>query len=593
MLKKLFLLLLFALSLHAETAASFTYTFETYYDVDEKYTIETIKDANFTKSSLVHINNRRTKPHWFKVVFEDTSGLSEDIIISNEKSYFDTFNYYDEGSVIDVSIYAPYKERAFKTNTPAYKFELKPYEKKTIYIKVQSDLYFSSRFSISNADGFRQAQEFQNFLYMFYLGTCFAISLYFLVLFLYNRDRLYLYYFFYTILLAQITLVYSALYVFLDTRWIHIGVPLMPFTYMFLLLITRKMLENEKKFPYFNLIFNFFMVTFILASVVMIFDQSIGSIIYNIVMLLFFILAVALLIASSKENRIYFSAVFIYLVSVMSLPLINFELVDYNFFTKNLMLIGSFIELILFAAVLAIKVQKLDLDKIQAQHVLLELKEQQNTLLSQKVQEQTKTLNLLLKELQHRVKNNFQFITSFIWAQKQMSNSQEVSDSLDQIRERVFAITSLHEMLNTDEFHQLNLQAYILKIIEAFRHTHTDIAFEHEICSINVDYDSCIALGLILNELLTNSAKYAFKDTAHPKVDVKMFEKDGNCCFIYSDNGVGLDNSTLTESTGFGYEFISEFARSLNKSVINVEGKEGFKFTLEFSSENFLQGERS
>jgi two-component sensor histidine kinase len=246
------------------------------------------------------------------------------------------------------------------------------------------------------------------------------------------------------------------------------------------------------------------------------------------------------------------------------------------------MLFASLIELALFAFVLANHVQMLYKEKLESQIQLSKVQANQNKYLQLQVAKQTKSLNFLLKELHHRVKNNFQFITGFIWAQKQQNTSSETQIALEQINDRVFSISALHEFLSIDGSEELNLEKYMNTILESFQQNHPEIHYNYQIHPLNLDYETSITLGLILNELLTNSAKYAFLNIQNPRIDVKCYAENNLYYFQYLDNGIGFDINTLEEHTGFGYAFIQEVISKLPNHTYKIEGDNNFKFILSF-----------
>jgi len=583
---KSLLLLLLAFNLFAQ---DYSYSIESYHDENSTRSIKTVTAADFKPSTNMVNGFFEKGSHWIRFEIKNLSDQRLDMVISNSKSHFDTFTYYELNAVGDVirkskvDKSVQLQDRDFQTNKPSFLVEIPPLQTKIVIAQMHSNFSFLSSFSVQTEDEFRQSHERENFIYIFYFGACFAIAFYFLTLFFINRDFFYLNYFLFVVFLTNITFVYSGTYAYFDSSWIDIGAVIMPFAYILLLRMSQQILEEDNKLPYFKELAYFFYFAFVAAGVVMIFDQSLGSTLYNVVVLLFFILATSLLIYSTKENRIYFSAQFIYLISMMSLPLMTFEMIPYNDYTKNIMLYGSFIELMLFSFVLANRINKLAKGELAAKNSLLRLQEGQNVLLQQQVSEKTKSLNLLYKELQHRVKNNFQFILTFLWAQKQSSSSTEATEALDQVHDRINSVTLLHDMLDETQKVIPNLQEYIDKILINFKETYPHIRVEYHVCNMQTSYDNSIALGLILNELLTNSVKYAFEKSATAVIKLNIYRKDDKCNFEYIDNGVGFAENAFEDSQGFGHEFIEEFSQKLSNGEVYISGDKGFSFSLTFS----------
>ena len=107
-----------------------------------------------------------------------------------------------------------------------------------------------------------------------------------------------------------------------------------------------------------------------------------------------------------------------FIIGMIVFSLMVFGYLQYNFITRNVPLIGSMLEMIFLSLVLASKIYLLKNETIATNEKLLKLQTNQNKLLALKVESQTKDIRLLLSELNHRVKNNFQSILSFLYLQK-------------------------------------------------------------------------------------------------------------------------------------------------------------------------------
>jgi two-component sensor histidine kinase len=98
--------------------------------------------------------------------------------------------------------------------------------------------------------------------------------------------------------------------------------------------------------------------------------------------------------------------------------------------------------------------------------------------------------------------------------------------------------------------------------------------------TLDIDIDTAVPLGLIVNELLTNTLKYAFPNGRNGKVEIKLEKrKDGILQLLVSDNGVG--KSGITQGTGFGGQLVSLLTRQLNGSMTE-ENKNGTHILFEF-----------
>ncbi|HSN10332.1 MAG TPA: histidine kinase dimerization/phosphoacceptor domain -containing protein [Hanamia sp.] len=167
---------------------------------------------------------------------------------------------------------------------------------------------------------------------------------------------------------------------------------------------------------------------------------------------------------------------------------------------------------------------------------------------------------LLLKEIHHRVKNNLEVVSSLLSLQSAQIDNPETKYAMQESQNRVQSIGIVHQKLYQgknpgaiemkDYF--LNLSESILDSFGANKRVQIELAME----KIEVDIDTAVPLGLIVNELLTNTLKYAFPNGINGKVFIKLEKREGNILHLeVSDNGIG--KSGLTHGTGFGSQLIA------------------------------------
>ena len=98
-----------------------------------------------------------------------------------------------------------------------------------------------------------------------------------------------------------------------------------------------------------------------------------------------------------------------------------------------------------------------------------------------------------------------------------------------------------------------------------------------------MDIDTAIPLGLIINELLTNSLKYAFPDDQKGKLEIKLFEEDNSLTLEVSDNGVGLDSDPVPGKNSFGLTLIDSLAEKLDATVQSFSNQ-GTRYLIKVSN---------
>lgn len=196
-----------------------------------------------------------------------------------------------------------------------------------------------------------------------------------------------------------------------------------------------------------------------------------------------------------------------------------------------------------------------------------------NTQLQNKVDEQTNALSLMINELHHRVKNNFQFILTFLSVQKESIVDKSALQVIEQTMKRIYSISSLHDLFKVSDIDSVNIKTYIQGIIETFVVQEKRIMYCPNIEDIVIKYDLSIAIGFILNELMINSHKYAFDSIDKPSIHVDFYKEKGKYIFEYLDNGIGFEIDNLKHNHGLGFELIYAYVHKNNaKLTLSSDG---------------------
>ena len=151
---------------------------------------------------------------------------------------------------------------------------------------------------------------------------------------------------------------------------------------------------------------------------------------------------------------------------------------------------------------------------------------------------------VLFKEVHHRVKNNFQVISSLLNLHSNNSENEAVIKALGEAKDRVNSMALVHEKLyQSKSLSQIKMDEYISQLIMHLNDSFDDeIEFSSIINIENVylDIETAIPLGLIFNELLTNSIKYAFNKKTGNTIEIMIKQVDKHIKVSYKDNGIGL-----------------------------------------------------
>lgn len=192
---------------------------------------------------------------------------------------------------------------------------------------------------------------------------------------------------------------------------------------------------------------------------------------------------------------------------------------------------------------------------------------------------------LLLKEIHHRVKNNLEIVSSLLALQSAQIEDQGIKDAMQEGQNRVQSIGIVHQKLyQRDNLAAIEMKDYFLNLSESVLDSfgvEDRVSIECAMEQLDVDIDTAVPLGLIVNELLTNTLKYAFPDGRKGKVRIKL-EKNaiGNLHLEVTDDGVG--KSGQTHGTGFGGQLVALLTRQLSGSM-REEVKNGTTIYFDFN----------
>jgi len=201
---------------------------------------------------------------------------------------------------------------------------------------------------------------------------------------------------------------------------------------------------------------------------------------------------------------------------------------------------------------------------------------EQNNIISVALQEK----DVLLKEVHHRVKNNLQVISSLLGIQSRTIKDEKAKEAIRDGRTRVHSMSLIHQNLyQKDNLSGIEMNDYLPKLCESLFNTYNiagdQVSLRTEITAIKLDVETVIPIGLIVNELITNSLKYAFPDGAHGEIFIQLSEIGDDLVLVVSDDGIGLSAEQLNDKKGgFGHKLINAFRNKLD-ATIKIENREG------------------
>ena len=179
----------------------------------------------------------------------------------------------------------------------------------------------------------------------------------------------------------------------------------------------------------------------------------------------------------------------------------------------------------------------------------------------------------LLKEIHHRVKNNLQVISSLLNLQARYIKDPHALDAIKEGRNRVKSMALIHQNLYQEEnLVGVNAKDYVEKLIQSLLASYhieeKQVILEKDVDPIQLDVDTVIPLGLILNELISNALKYAFKGKQNGRIKVRLKEKFGSIQLNVIDNGIGLPKDfNQQKDSSLGFRLIDAFVKKMKAKL--------------------------
>jgi two-component sensor histidine kinase len=198
--------------------------------------------------------------------------------------------------------------------------------------------------------------------------------------------------------------------------------------------------------------------------------------------------------------------------------------------------------------------------------------------------EQKDNIAFLMQELNHRVKNNLQLIASLLDIQKEGIENDLARNNIQAAQNRLFTIATIHDLLS-EKSHGKNfkLDLFIKTLVHElvqFMNADVDLKFNLEPLQVN---KICITpLGIIINELVTNTLKHAFEpEQKNASINIGLDKLGNEAILEYRDNGIGLSKNVKNRDGSLGMKLIENLARQL-KGDMKIMDEEGTYIIIRF-----------
>ncbi|MGJ0329091.1 hypothetical protein NG755_05235 [Aliarcobacter cryaerophilus] len=588
-----------------ENGFSFNENFEISYlkDSSNELNIQEIANSNdFQKHSNKFSLGYLKDTIWIKVDLKNKSS-KEDFILSLNEHFYEKANmhYFDESEnlwkTLKNGVFTPIKERNIETSKLAFNFKIQQNSSQTIFVELKAKYPYFGNIAVYSKDYFFASRILNiDSFFILQFGILLIIIIFNLFLWLSLKEKVYIYYVGYAFFALVYLINISGLLIYFDLQHymykLHFSASL---CIIFLSLFSIEYFEAKRYFKASVFVIKILiLLLFVFAFMMVAVSYSPWNNYMNHIITIILITLIVSSIKIYKKGqyflKYYIFAISIYFTSVIIFILFLMGIIEYNYFNRYAYIYCLSLEIIVFALILSNRYNIIKNEQIKTQNELISLQINQNKLLENEVEKKTlkltklvKERELLVKEVFHRVKNNFHVITAFLWFEsKKDDNKHRFTELINRIK----SMSLIHEYLcNSKDLIDINLKEYIDELVKTIIQTYSipTLKINTNIENINLEFENIMSLGVVVNEIISNSIKH------HPKekaiiLDINCYKKSDSVILIIVDNGLGFDENI--QKTGLGLELIKDFINKLPNAKYSFYKENGTVFELSFKDIN-------
>lgn len=597
--RRVFLILIFSNSIYANPT-SILENSEIYIDSDN-LNIKEIIDKNLLKPYNKDVINIGMLSKSIFIRFKLTNSSAKDInkvlVLTSpllEHIALYTIDNLEKPRLNGVLYITPKHSTIF----PFYDISMEANSTKEYYLEINSAVTpIDFRLLLKDKDEYLLGDREQQFIYILLTGFVISLMLYSFLLFFYIRDKSYLYYSLYLLALISQQITYIGLtQIYFPISFIKVDMWIPVFKIDILIIFSSlfaiHFLKIERGSTLYK-IYRWFIVIPILEILLL------NSYYYNLYIVIFigslFIIfnLTAGIIRYKKghiQARLFIFGFSIVFVSYLLMILNALALTSIMQHFQNILMFGTAFEALVLSLAFADRYAILEKAKAKADEQILRESQNRTAIIQQEVNKKTQELNkvldikeLLLKEVHHRVKNNLQIILSIIRLEKDDIEDKYISNKFIDLENRINAISKTYNMLLLkDDLEEIDMRDYIESLILDIRNSFHQ---KDNLIDIKTDINASIPLretvyiGLIINELVTNSYKYAF-DNNRGTITITIHKDLDGYILSIQDDGKGFVVDKKKKSLGL--KLIKTLVYSQLDGEMEVSTQNETKYTIRF-----------
>ena len=270
----------------------------------------------------------------------------------------------------------------------------------------------------------------------------------------------------------------------------------------------------------------------------------------------------------------------------------NKELLNTNIIERQRLSIWSAVGAFLLVSVIAFLFFRRSKERTKS-NVQLSLKNEEIQNANDLLEEKNKMIETLNGELSHRVKNNLQFVSGLMRMQARRLKNPEAKAAVNEAEHRVEAMSIVHRKLYKGQEHtKIEMYDYLDQLSQNLLDSYAqgdatpEVALDFD--PLIIDAEAAVQIGLIINELMTNSFKYAFVDQKNPRILIKLEKANKQeIKLLYHDNGKGIPLTfDLSKTDSLGLRLIHDLTTEQLNGKVEITNQDGAQFKFKFRTLN-------
>jgi two-component sensor histidine kinase len=514
------------------------------------------------KHEYVNIGTQR-RTVWITLRLKNDTDTPDSKAIVLTSPLIETAVLYDMNASLLQRKGTRYLDTSHHSLQPYFTVTLPPASVTTYYIRLHSHYTpLDTALILTDEKTFIRTDRQRQFQIILLIGFILALALYSFVLFFYTKDRAYAYYALYLLALIYQQMTYLGLTQIYLPDWLNAVDLRIPVVKITLLIVTAALfamhfLKIKKSEPLHRIYRAFIFISFIeMALLNLTALYNLDAVIFTGAAFITFNLVAGIIRYKQgfKEARFFVIGFTVVFFSYMLIIFDALGLTSIMQRFQSLLIYGTAFEALVLSLAFADRYLILRKEKAKLNRQIKEEYETREKRISQEVSRKTEALNralhtkeLLVREIHHRVKNNLQLILSILRLQRDESNEPRLDAALEDLEHRINAIAKSYEMLlTTDKLEDVDMGRYIRELIEDIRISYGDAYDKVHItidANITMPLKQAVYLGLVINELVTNAFKHAFKPHRTGELRIALHRKNKNIELIIEDSGGGYEHN--------------------------------------------------